>query len=84
MEHREVYLITLRYALAIAGSEFVLAARMNVRVGLLRSWFSGIEPIPDAAFLNAVDVIVAATPADIARTREVMRQSEGGPSRAAL
>lgn len=69
MEQRATYLNTLKYALAIAGSEQTLALRLRVSTATLNVWLHGTDRIPTAVFLDAVDVIVAATPADIARTR---------------
>jgi len=76
MEQRETYLNTLKYAVAIAGGELHLAVRLRVPVAKLQSWLHGVDPIPTPTFLDAVDVIVAATPHDIARTREAMRQTK--------
>jgi len=73
VEHAEIYRSTMKYALAIAGSDAALALRLRVPFGTLKNWLSGIEPIPDAVFLDAVDVIAAATPAEIARSREALR-----------
>ena len=78
MEQGETYRSTLQYALAIAGSELVLAARLRVPVAVLRGWLAGVDPVPDRAFLDAVDLIVAATPLDIARAREATHQPEDG------
>lgn len=74
VEDRDVYINTLKYAQAIAGSELNLSVRLEVPVALLRMWLKGIEPVPAASFLAAVDVIVAATPADIARCRDAMQK----------
>jgi hypothetical protein len=70
------YINTLRYALAIAGSELTLSVRLKVPVARLEIWLKRIEPVPSAAFLAAVDAIVAATPSDIARCREAMRKTQ--------
>jgi hypothetical protein len=73
MDERETYRATLQYAVEIAGSEPALAARLNVPLGLLKNWLDGIAEAPTSAFLDAVDVIVSATPAEIARCRESLR-----------
>lgn len=73
MDRGETYRNTLSYALAIAGGEMALAVRLRVTVAKLRDWLEGIESVPDAAFLDAVDVIVGAKSADIARAREQLR-----------
>lgn len=83
-EQADTYRNTLRYALAIAGDETVLALRLKVAVARLRSWLEGFEVIPDAAFLEAVDVIVSASPSDIARIREALRRPEAQGDQAAL
>ena len=70
--NRVTYRSTLEYALALAGSDASLAARLNVPIGKVRLWLDGIEDMPDAIFLAAVDVIIASTPAEIARCREAM------------
>jgi hypothetical protein len=72
MEHGETYRLTLEYALAIVGGELALSVRMKVSLAMLENWRNGISPVPDRAFLDAVDIIVKATPAEIARTRELM------------
>lgn len=74
MDRRETYRTTLQYAVGIAGSELALAVRLKVAVGLLENWLHGIDEAPANAFLSAVDVIVSATPADIARCRDAMRE----------
>jgi len=75
IEDRDTYINTLKYALAIAGSELTLSVRLRVPVARLQIWLKGVEPIPTAAFLAALEVIVTATHADIARSREAMRKS---------
>jgi hypothetical protein len=62
------------YAASIAGSERELAVRMKVPIGLLTTWLSGIEEVPASAFLAAVDVIVAATPEEISRSRTLLNK----------
>jgi len=78
VEQRATYRNTLQYALAIAGSELALSARLGATISLVKRWLNGTEPIPDSAFLDAVDVIVSATPADIARTRASMYKAGNG------
>ena len=68
----DTYRDTLLYAMAIAGSERALAERLQVKVALLATWLSGIEPIPYAVFLKAVDVVVNSTAADISRSRQLL------------
>jgi hypothetical protein len=80
IEDRETYINTLKYALAIAGSEVTLSVRLGVPVARLQIWLNRVEPVPTAIFLDALDVIVAATPSDIARCREAMRKTRAGPS----
>jgi len=72
VDQRETYRNTLKYALAIAGNEQTLAFRLRVTVATLKIWLHGVEAVPTAVFLDAVDVIVTATPADIARSRDAM------------
>lgn len=74
MEQRDTYRNTLKYALAIVGSELALAVRLRVPVPKLKNWLSGIDAVPAPVFLDVVDVIVAATPADIARSREALQR----------
>jgi len=80
VDRQETYRNTLQYALAIAGSELNLSVRLKVTMSKLRIWLDGIEAVPDAAFLDAVDVVVAATPAEIARSRALISKWGGGPS----
>ena len=78
MDQRETYRQTLQYALSIAGSELALAARLKVTPGKLKNWLSGIEAVPDQAFLDAVDVIVSATPTEIAHARDTLTKRPNG------
>ena len=73
VQQREIYRITLAYAFEIARTEDVLAIRLKVPVEVLKAWLQGIEAIPAAAFHDAIDVILTATPGDLARTREATR-----------
>lgn len=75
MDAWKTYRITMHYALAICGSERALAVRLNVSLPAVRNFLQGISPIPDRIFLLAVDVIIAATKEDIARTREALRKN---------
>jgi hypothetical protein len=54
-----------------------LAIRLRVTLGLLQNWLNGVSEAPASAFLDAVDVIVAASPSDIARCRDSMRKFTG-------
>ena len=74
MHQKETYRRTLEYALGIAGGELALSVRMKVPLALLRNWLAGISEIPTAAFLDAIDVITAASPAEIARSREALKK----------
>jgi len=78
MDPEETYRRTLEYALGIAGGELALAAQLKVPPGVLKNWLSGITPVPDSAFLDAVDVIVKATPTEIARSRGTLLKRSGG------
>jgi hypothetical protein len=51
--------------------------RLRVSLGLLQNWLNGLSEAPTQAFLDAVDVIVAASPSDIARCRDSMRKHPG-------
>ena len=71
-QNRETYRQTLVYALAIAGNEITLAVRLDVTVPQLQIWLGGIADIPTEVFLRAVDVVVAATTEEIARSRSIL------------
>lgn len=60
MQNRDTYLRTLQSAMTIAGSELVLAVRLRTDPGQIKKWLAGAEAIPDAAFLDAVDIVVTA------------------------
>ena len=77
----DTYRDTLMYAVAIAGSERALAERLRVQVPMLATWLSGIEQIPYAIFLRAVDVVVNSTAADISRSRELLTTLKYPPAR---
>ena len=76
MEQQEIYRSTLGYALAIAGTELALSVRLKVPLGTLQNWLQGLCEIPTAGFLDAVDVITTAKPADISRCRDAMRHTD--------
>lgn len=68
----ETYRNILIYAMSIAGNERLLAERLGVSPQQVLNWTNGIEPVPAAIFLKAVDTVVAATPEDIRRSRNVL------------
>jgi hypothetical protein len=85
VKQRDTYRNILQYALAIAGSEPALAVRLRAPIVRLRLWLDGGVPIPDTAFLDAVDLVVSATRTEIARSREAFIRFPGsdaphGPS----
>lgn len=59
MAKRETYRKTLEEAALLAGGEANLSVRLKVDVGTLHDWIAGAQPVPDYAFLDAVDVITA-------------------------
>ena len=59
MPQRETYRKTLEQAAVLAGGELNLSVRLKVPVTTLQMWLAGGHPIPDRAFLDAVDVITA-------------------------
>jgi hypothetical protein len=63
MTSNETYRNTLRYALALAGGEVALAARLNVSVVQIRNWLEGVEPVTDDTFLRVLDVVIYTSPA---------------------
>jgi hypothetical protein len=75
---KETYRITLTYAASIAGSERALAARLNVPFPLLANWLAGLEETPGDIFLRAVDVVLAATPEEISKSRELLIVAPAG------
>lgn len=81
MSHGEVYRNTLTYALAIAGSERGLAARLNIPMPRLINYLYGIEPIPNEVFLMAVDVVLNSTRQDIEHSRELLNKLRANRSR---
>ena len=60
MENRDTYRRTLVSAVSIAGSDLALAVRLKATPNQVKKWLAGVEPIPDAAFLDAVDIVVSA------------------------
>jgi DNA-binding transcriptional regulator YdaS (Cro superfamily) len=81
VSQNETYRNLLTYALAIAGSERELAARLGVSVPQLLSWTMGIEKVPTDVFLSAVDVVLAATAEEIRRSRELLVKLQSLPKR---
>lgn len=78
MAHGDTYRNTLTYALAIAGSERGLAARLNVPMPQLINYLYGVEPVPNDIFLLAVDVVLNATAEDIQKSREMLNKLRAG------
>jgi hypothetical protein len=75
VSHRETYRGTVTYALSIVdGNERILAERLGVRLGELVNYLIGVEPIPTAIFLKAVDVVLAATAEDLKRSRSILER----------
>jgi hypothetical protein len=73
VSHREIYRNTITYALSIVGgSERALAEKLDVRVGELVNFLTGVEEVPTDTFLKAVDVVLAATAEDIRRARSIL------------
>ena len=68
----ETYRNILIYAVAMVGSEQVLAERLGVTAKQVLDWTNGTEPVPNEIFLKTVDVVVNASPADIRRSRHVL------------
>ena len=60
MPQGETYRRTLEQAALLAGGTLNLSVRLKVPMDRLQNWLSGTEPVPDHAFLDAVDVITAA------------------------
>jgi len=69
---RETYRSILIYAMAMVGNELLLAERLGVHPQQVLNWANGVEPVPAQIFLKIVDVVVAATPEDIRRSRQVL------------
>lgn len=69
VSNNEIYRNTLTYALAIAGSERMLAERLGVTIPQLLNWLMGIDQIPTPVFLDIVDVVLTATEEEIRRSR---------------
>ena len=69
-EQRETYRNTVREALAIVGSEDVLAVRLKVTRAELRQWIEGELDVPTSAFLDAVDIVVQAKVQEISGDRK--------------
>jgi DNA-binding transcriptional regulator YdaS (Cro superfamily) len=76
----ETYRNVLIYATAMVGGEQSLAERLGVSAQQILDWTTGIEPIPTAVFLKAVDVVTAATPEDIRRSRQAFTNGSSSAS----
>lgn len=70
----------LTYACAIAGNERLLAERLGVELPQVLNWTMGIDQVPAAIFLKAVDIVSAATPEEIRRSREVLMRLQNRPA----
>jgi hypothetical protein len=76
----ETYRNVLIYAMAMVGNERLLAERLGVNPQQVLDWTNGIEPVPAAIFLKTIDVVVAATPEDIRRSKQVLTNCDLFPS----
>jgi len=74
-DKREAHRDTLRYALAIAGSERELARQLRATLPQLERWLSGADDIPDRIFLAAVDVVIDSSQEAIWRSRGLLARS---------
>ena len=81
MPQQETYRNTLRQALAIAGDEGALSARLKVTTAKVKDWITGVEPVPDHVFLEAVDMVLTATTDEQARSRKAIREPPSGKAR---
>lgn len=82
MSRSETYRNTLTYALSIlGGNERILAERLGVKLQQVLNWSMGIEPVPNEAFLKAVDIVLAATREDIQRSREILNKLKAPKAR---
>jgi hypothetical protein len=79
MGTQDNYRKTLQYAEALAGSQALLAQRLNVDSRLLTSWVRGAEPIPEDVFLKLVDLVLAASKMDVERSRDYQHQRQWHP-----
>ena len=70
----ETYRNILIYAVAIVGGERLLAERLGVTPQQVLEWTNGIEPVPAEIFLKTVDAVITATPEDIRRSRQVLKE----------
>ena len=57
----DVYARTLARAALLTGGPIALANKLGVRAEQMEAWLSGAEEIPQATFLELVDVVMDAT-----------------------
>lgn len=55
-----VYARTLARAALLSGGPIALANKLGVRAAQMEAWLSGAEEIPQATFLELVDVVMDA------------------------
>ena len=55
-----VYARTLARAALLSGGQIALANKLGVRAEQMEAWLSGAEEIPQATFLELVDVVMDA------------------------
>lgn len=53
-----VYARTLARAALLSGGQIALANKLGVRAEQMEAWLSGAEEIPQATFLQLVDVVM--------------------------
>ena len=52
----------LRRVVTIEGSELAVARRLKVRSSYVSAWLTGSQPIPEAVFMQAVEIILDEAP----------------------
>lgn len=67
---RATYRNILQQALTLAGSEPALAARLRAPLPRLQLWLQGAMPIPEIAFLDAVDLVLSAPRTEHGKARD--------------
>lgn len=63
------------FAVALVASVNRTAAYLGIEVEQLKRLLQGIEPVPQAVFLKALELLMAAKAAELAAARESMRYS---------
>lgn len=76
MTLRDTKRAAVGYVVAVVGSLSRAAEHLGTKPGELREWLQGDKDVPKAAFVAAVDFLLAATEARLEAARDIIERSK--------